>query len=112
MTVLIIFFQVCLGCITLVSGCIAAFLILVCGAILAFLSLIMEFVAKPFDHFLDPIRKKLGDHSGDNEEELDPIKIMDRETLELTVNKQRDAIQQMKMELAMYRKTSQSQFFQ
>jgi len=95
-----------------VSGCIAAFLILVVGAILAVLSFGMEFVAKPFDHFLDPIRIKLGDHSGDNEEELDPIKTMDRETLELTVNKQRDAIEQMKMEIAMYRKTSQSQFFQ
>ena len=96
----------------MVTGCIAAFVILVAGAILAFLSFGMEFVAKPFDHLLDPIRIKLGDHSGDNEEELDPIKTMDRETLELTVNKQRDAIEHMKMELAMFRKTSQSQFFQ
>jgi len=95
-----------------VSGCIAAFVILVGGAILAFLSFGLEFVAKPFDHFLDPIRKKLGDHSDDNGEELDPIKTMDRETLELTIIKQRDAIEQMKMEVAMYRKTSQSQFFQ
>ena len=96
----------------MVTGCIAAFVILVGGAILAFLSFGLEFVAKPFDHFLDPIRKKLGDHSDDNGEELDPIKTMDRETLELTIIKQRDAIEQMKMEIAMYRKTSQSQFFQ
>ena len=81
----------------------AAFLILVCGATLSFLSFCMEFVVKPFDHFLDPIRRKLGDHSVDNREELEPIKTMDRETLELTVNKQRDAIQQMKIEISMYR---------
>ena len=81
----------------------AAFLILVCGATLSFLSFCMEFVVKPFDHFLDPIRRKLGDHSVDNREKLEPIKTMDRETLELTVNKQRDAIQQMKIEISMYR---------
>ena len=93
----------------MVSGCMAAFLILVCGATLSFLSFCMEFVVKPFDHFLDPIRRKLGDHSVDNREELDPIKTMDRETLEFIVKKQRDAMQQMKMEVAMYRKTSQLQ---
>ena len=81
----------------------AAFLILVCGATLSFLSFCMEFVVKPFDHFLDPIRRKLGDHTDDNREELDPIKTMDREALGLTVNKQRDAIQQMKIEISMYR---------
>ena len=87
----------------------SAFLILISGATLSFLSFGMEFVVKPFDHFLDPIRRKLGDYSDDNREELDPIKIMDRETLEFIVKKQRDAMQQMKMEVAMYRKTSQLQ---
>ena len=87
----------------------SAFLILISGATLSFLSFGMEFVVKPFDHFLDPIRRKLGDYSDDNREELDPIEIMDRETLEFIVKKQRDAMQQMKMEVAMYRKTSQLQ---
>ena len=93
----------------MVTGCIAAFVILVGGAILAILTFGIEFVAKPFDHFLDPIRRKLGDYSDDNREELDPIKTMDRETLEFIVKKQRDAMQQMKMEVGMYRKTSQLQ---
>ena len=87
----------------------SAFLILISGATLSFLSFGMEFVVKPFDHFLDPIRRKLGDYSDDNREELDPIKTMDRETLEFIVKKQKDAMQQMKMEVAMYRKTSQLQ---
>ena len=87
----------------------SAFLILISGATLSFLLFGMEFVVKPFDHFLDPIRRKLGDYSDDNREELDPIKTMDRETLEFIVKKQKDAMQQMKMEVAMYRKTSQLQ---
>ena len=87
----------------------SAFLILISGATLSFLLFGMEFVVKPFDHFLDPIRRKLGDYSDDNMEELDPIKTMDRETLEFIVKKQKDAMQQMKMEVAMYRKTSQLQ---
>ena len=87
----------------------SAFLILISGATLSFLLFGMEFVVKPFDHFLDPIRRKLGDYSDDNMEELDPIKTMDRETLEFIVKKQRDAMQQMKMEVAMCRKTSQLQ---
>ena len=44
-------------------------------------------------------------------EEYDPIKAMDREQLELTANKQFHYIQGMKMELAMYQKTSASQFY-
>ena len=96
-------------------NCIAAFIVLVCGSILAFLLFCFEFAMKPFDHKLDPIRRKFGDHSAgdDDEEDSDPIKAMDREQLELTINKQRDAIHHMKMELAMYQKTSaQEQFFQ
>ena len=93
------------------SNVISAFLILICGAILAFLLFGIEFAMKPFDHLLDGIRRQLGDRADDHEES-DPIKAMDREQLELTINKQRDAIQNMKMELAMYQKTSKSQFFQ
>ena len=94
-----------------ISGCIAAFIILVCGAILAFLLFGMEFCVKPFDNLLDPIRKNLGDHADDGGEEYDPIKAMDREQLELTVNKQFHYIQDMKVELAIYQKTSASQFY-
>ena len=59
---------------------------------------------------LDPIRKKFGDHAdGDSDDEdYDPIKSMDREQLELTINKQRDAIEQMKVEIAMMKKSSKS----
>ena len=86
-------------------NCISAFIILISGAILALLLFGIEFCVKPFDHTLDPIRKYLGDHADFGRNDYDPIKIMDREELELTINKQRDAIQQITMELAMYQKS-------
>ena len=87
-------------------NCFTAFLILICGVILAFLLFGLEFAMKPFDHIFDVIRKNLGDNSN-----KDQIRAMDRDQLEFTVNLQKDAMHQMKKELAMYKKTSKSQYF-
>ena len=54
--------------------------------------------------------KKLGDKS-DPDYQFDRIRAMDRDQLEFTVNLQKDAMHQMKKELAMYKKTSKSQYF-
>ena len=87
-------------------NCFTAFLILICGVILAFLLFGLEFAMKPFDHIFDVIRKNLGDNSN-----KDQIRAMDRDHLEFIVNSQKDAMYQMKKELAMYKKTSKSQTF-
>ena len=87
-------------------NCFTAFLILICGVILAFLLLGLEFAMKPFDPIFDVIRKNLGDKSNG-----DQIRAMDRDQLEFTVNLQKDAMHQMKKELAKYKKTSKSQYF-
>ena len=86
-------------------NCFTAFLILMCGVIFALLLFSLEFAIKPFDQIFDGIRKKLGDKSNvDNQ--FDRIRAMDRDQLEFTVNSQRDAMHQMKTELALYKKTS------
>jgi hypothetical protein len=87
-------------------NCFTAFLILICGVILAFLLFGLEFAMKPFDLIFDVIRKNLGDKSN-----KDQIRAMDRYQLEFTVNSQKDAMNQMKTKLAMYKKTSKSQYF-
>ena len=87
-------------------NCFTAFLILICGVILAFLLFGLEFAMKPFDPIFDVIRKNLGDNSN-----KDQIRAMDRDHLEFIVNSQKDAMYQMKKELAMYKKTSKSQTF-
>ena len=66
----------------------------------------LEFAMKPFDPIFDVIRKNLGDKSN-----KDQIRAMDRDQLEFIVNLQKDAMHQMKKELAMYKKTSKSQYF-
>ena len=91
------------------ANCFTAFIILICGAILAFLLFGLEFAMKPFDHILNGIRKKLGNSATDHHR-FDPIKTMDRDQLESTVNQQQYAMRQMKMELAMYQKTSKLPF--
>ena len=87
-------------------NCFTAFLILICGVILAFLLFGLEFAMKPFDPIFDVIRKNLGDKSN-----KDQIRAMDRDQLEFIVNSQKDAMHRMKKELAMYKKTSNSQYF-
>ena len=88
------------------ANCFTAFLILICGVIFAFLLFGLEFAMKPFDPIFDVIRKNLGDNSN-----KDQIRAMDRDHLEFIVNSQKDAMYQMKKELAMYKKTSKSQTF-
>ena len=92
------------------ANCFSAFLILICGVILAFLLFGLEFAMKPFDHIFDALRKKLGDKSN-KEHQFEKIRAMDRSQLEFTVNSQKDEMHQMKKELAMYKKTSKSQYF-
>ena len=92
-------------------NCFTAFLILIFGAISAFLLFGLEFVMKPFDSIFDGIRKNLGDKSANNEDDFDPIRAMDRYQLEFVVNEQKNAIQNMKMELAVYKKKPQSKYF-
>ena len=87
-------------------NCFTAFLILICGVILAFLLFGLEFAMKPFDPIFDVIRKNLGDKSN-----KDQIRAMDRDQKEFTVNSQKHTMHQMKRELAMYKKTSKSQYF-
>ena len=87
-------------------NCFTAFLILICGVILAFLLFGLEFAMKPFDPIFDVIRKNLGDKSN-----KDQIRAMDRDQLEFIVNSQKDVMNQMKKELAIYKKTSNSQYF-
>ena len=77
---------------------------------MAFLLFGLEFAMKPFDHIFDAIRKNLGDKSN-KEHQFDQIRTMDRDQLEFTVNSQKDEMHQMKKELAMYKKTSKSQYF-
>ena len=91
-------------------NCFTAFLILICGAILAFLLFGLECAMKPFDQILDGIRKNLGDKSN-KDQQFDQIRAMDRYQLEFTLKSQKDAMNQMKMKLAMYKKTSKSQHF-
>ena len=68
---------------------------------MAFLLFGLEFAMKPFDPIFDVIRKNLGDKSN-----KDQIRAMDRDQLEFTVNSQKDAMHQMKIELALYHKNS------
>jgi hypothetical protein len=86
-------------------NCFTAFLILICGLIFALFSFSLEFAIKPFDQIFDGIRKKLGDKS-DTDYQFDRIRAMDWDQLESTVNSQKDAMHQMKTELALYKKTS------
>ena len=88
------------------ANCFTAFLILICGVIFAFLLFGLEFAMKPFDPIFDVIRKNLGDKSNG-----DQIRAMDRDQKEFTVNSQKHTMHQMKRELAMYKKTSKSQYF-
>ena len=53
---------------------------------------------------LDGIRKTLGDKSN-NENPFDEINGMDTDQMEFTIISQRDTINKMEMELALYKKT-------
>ena len=85
------------------SNCFTAFLILICGAVLALLLFGLEFATKPFDHMLDGIRNKLGD-SSDDEKHFKSINGMDKDQMVFTIKSQRDTINNMKVEFAIYNK--------
>ena len=66
------------------ANCFTAFLTLICGAILSFLLFGLEFVMKPYDEILDGFRNTFGDHNGENRDQFDAIRGMDRDQLEYT----------------------------
>ena len=88
------------------SNCFTAFLILISGTVLALLLFGLEFATKPFDHMLDGIRNKLGDTS-DDKKYFKSINGMDKDQMVFTINSQRDVINNMKMEFAMYNRKKQ-----
>ena len=83
------------------SNCFTAFLILICGGILAFVFIGLEFIIKPFDHILDGIRQNFGYQVNDDDE------FENWDQLLSTVNAQRHLINQMRLESAMNKKSSE-----